>query len=182
MIGSCWNRAKSGQIVVHRDRILPNREAKSLWCRTSSWSFLTQLSAEWLRLAPNIPNVSTMPLRLFTMASRLAKNTSRMPQDWTKSARLPTVLNMSKTAGRFQELSWTTTIALEFHHGYSRITPMSKLVVIRGKNRDIWMPIKADSSRLCKIRDEPWHNWVQNNRGHSGKELGQCVLGFMVKS
>jgi hypothetical protein len=103
-------------------------------CCTSSCSFLTQLPPELLRLAPNITNVSTMPLRLFTMALRLAKNTSIMPPDWTKSSRLPIALNMSKTVGRFQELSRTTTIAVGCHHGYSSITPMSKIVVIWEKS------------------------------------------------
>jgi hypothetical protein len=121
----------------------------SIWCQF--WDSVTP------ELAPNIPNVSTMPLRLYTMASRLAKNTSRMPPDWTKSARLPIVLNMSKTIGRLcrcykncQELSRTTTMALGCHHGYSRITRCLKSWSFGAK---IW-PFDC---RLYIIRDEPWH-------------------------
>jgi hypothetical protein len=30
------------------------------------------------------------------------------------------------------------------------------------------VPIEVDFSQLFKIRDEPWQNWVQTNRGYLG--------------
>jgi hypothetical protein len=68
------------------------------------------------------------------------KNASRLD----KIGSTPDCLNMFKTVGKlcrcskiFQELSRTTTIAVGCHHGYTRITPMSIFVVIRGKSRAI---------------------------------------------
>jgi hypothetical protein len=74
------------------------------------------------------------------------------------------------------------------HHDYSIVSPriyknhpdISQVVVIRGKKRIIWLGIEADNYRLCKIRYEPWHNWVQNNRGLSGQESGQCDCGLKL--
>jgi hypothetical protein len=113
-----------------------------LMCRTSSWSFLTELSPELLLLTPNIPNISMMPLRLFTKASRLVKNTSRMPQDWTKSAGLRIVLNMSNTVWRSSP-GHTVPILSSNSHGYSgpNYATVHHEFCIIGRNR-LKSPIK----------------------------------------
>jgi hypothetical protein len=103
-------------------------------CRGYSWPFAAKIGTVWLGLY----DVSTMLIRLFTIASSQVKNTLRMPQDLTRN-RLDCfyfinmskliVLNMSTTvwsvcrcSNTFQEVSKTTTIAERCHHWYIRST------------------------------------------------------------